>query len=49
MSVTSCPLGADYDGSDCDPQNCDQCVEDAAHENAHRLFDEMPDSDYYGG
>ena len=47
--VKQCPLGPDYDGFDCNPEDCDSCVANAAHETGARLFDEMPDADYYGG
>ncbi len=45
--VKECPLKCD--GTDCNPEDCANCVEDATHESGARLFDEMPDSDYYGG
>ncbi len=46
MSVKTCPLGLDYDGGDCDPEDCTQCQLDAASECHHA--DELPNSDYYG-
>jgi hypothetical protein len=43
--VTKCPLGPNYDGADCDPEDCAQCQLDAANE-AH-YADELPNYDYY--
>lgn len=46
MGVKNCPLGPDYDGIDCEPDNCVQCQLDEAADR--RPVDELPNYDYYG-
>ena len=43
--VTKCPLGPDYNGADCNPDDCAQCQADAANELHYA--DELPNYDYY--